>query len=106
MYQNKCLSIQYCHVPCHVKHPANLYKAVFGGSPVRRPLSPLCGFPGQAVAPTVHHVEALGVPDVCLQPHMLPLAPTVSLQQVLGPSSMSPAGTLALLFCWLIFELK
>ena len=34
----------------------------------------------QTVAPLLQHVEALGVPDVRLQPHALPLPP-VELQE-------------------------
>lgn len=62
--------------------PPNLQEAVAAHCPVAGPVALECGPVPQAVAPLLHHVEALSVPDVCLQPHVLPLPPIELQQQV------------------------
>lgn len=59
---------------------------------VARPVAFICWPVSKTVAPFFHHVEALGVPNVRLQPNVLPL-PAVELQQQV---SMTAAGSAAL----------
>lgn len=54
-----------------------------------------CGSVPEAVTPLLHHVEALGVPNVRLQPDVLPLA-TIELQQEV---SVPPASFAAFALC-------
>ena len=67
--------------------------------PVGRPVAFVCGSVPEAVAPLFNHVEALGVPNVRLQPLVLPLA-AIELQQqvpVLAASLAAPVLCLFLL---------
>lgn len=74
-----------------------VHGSVAGSEALRR------GFERQTVAPGLLHVEAFGVPDVCLQPFVLPLS-AIELQQqvpVSATRSTAPAsGQLLLLFLW------
>lgn len=54
----------------------------------------VCGSDPQTVSPLFHHVEALGVPDMRLQPNVLPLAPVELQQQV--PVATASFAALAL----------
>lgn len=71
---------------------------MFGGRPVHGSGALVIGAQRQLEAPSVRHVEALGVPDVRLEPGVpaLALAPRVLLQQVGRPASMLPRRSLAL----------
>ncbi len=69
-----------------------LQQAVAAHCPVARPVAFICWPVPKAVAPLLNHVEALGMPNVCLQPHVLPL-PAVKLQQQI---SVPAAGLTAL----------
>lgn len=62
---------------------------------VARPVALVRWPVSKTVAPFFHHVEALGVPNVRLQPNVLPL-PAVELQQQV---SMAPTGLAALALC-------
>lgn len=64
--------------------------------PVARPVALVCGSVPEAVAPLFHHVEALGVPDVRLQPHVLPLAAVELQQQISVPAAGLAAPALCL----------
>uniref|UniRef100_A0A6B0V0R3 Putative secreted protein n=1 Tax=Ixodes ricinus TaxID=34613 RepID=A0A6B0V0R3_IXORI len=55
---------------------------VAGTATVRRPDALVARVEGHPVAPQVGHLEALGVPHVCLQPHVAALAACVLGQQV------------------------
>lgn len=61
---------------------------------VARPVAFICWPVSKTVAPFFHHMEALGVPNVRLQPNVLPL-PAVELQQQV---SVTPTGPAALAF--------
>ena len=50
----------------------------------------------QFVAPFLQHVESLGMPDMCLQPNMLPLPAGVVLKQVARPPTVFARWTLGL----------
>lgn len=57
-----------------------LQKAMTAHGSVAGTVAFVCGSVSEAVAPLFQHVEALGVPNVRLQPHILSLA-TVELKQ-------------------------
>lgn len=61
----------------------------------------VCGSVPQAVAPLFHHVEALGVPNVRLQPYILSLA-AVELQQQISVPAASLAALALRLFLLLL----
>lgn len=76
-----------------------LQQAVAAHCPVTRPVALVCGSDPKAVAPPLHHVEALGMPNVSLQPDVLPLA-AVELQKqisVVAAGLSAPALCLFLL---------
>lgn len=60
----------------------------------RRPLA-------QAVAPPLHHVEALGVPNVRLQPQV-PSLPPVELQHSVSVAAPSPVALVSGVFFLLV----
>lgn len=70
----------------------HLQQAVAAHCPVARPVAFVSGSIPEAVAPLFNHVEALGMPNVCLQPNVLPLSPVKLQQQI----SVPPAGLAAL----------
>lgn len=72
-----------------------LQQTVGAHGSVAGPVTFICGSIPEAVTPLFNHVEALGVPNVCLQPHVLPLTPVELQQQV----SMPTAGLAALALC-------
>lgn len=72
-----------------------LQQTVAAHRSVTRPVAFIRWPVSKAVAPFLHHVEALGMPNVRLQPNVLPL-PAVELQQQV---SVAPAGLAALAFC-------
>lgn len=55
----------------------------------------------EAVTPLFNHVKALGMPNVRLQPHVLPLTPVELQQEVAVPT----AGLAALALCLFFFLL-
>lgn len=61
---------------------------------VARPVALVCWLVSKTVAPFLHHVKALGVPNVRLQPNVLPLS-AVKLQQQI---SVAATGFAALAF--------
>lgn len=71
--------------------PPHLQETVAAHSPVAGPVALKGGPVPQTIAPLLQHVEALGVPDVCLQPHVLPL-PAVELQQQVTVATASFAA--------------
>lgn len=77
-----------------------LQEAVAAHCPVGGPIALVCGSVPEAVTPLFNHVEALGMPNVSLQPHVLPL-PAVKLQQQIS----MPAAGLAALALWLLLLL-
>lgn len=81
----------------HLQQRVGAHGSVAGSEALRR------GFERQTVAPRLLHVEALGVPDMRLQPFVVPLS-AIELQQqvpVSAARSTAPAsGQLLLLFLW------
>lgn len=57
----------------------------------------------KTVAPFFHHVEALGMPNVRLQPNVLPL-PAIELQQHVSVTPTGPAALALRLFLLLWLE--
>lgn len=74
-----------------------LQQAVAAHCPVARPVAFVRGPLPEAVAPLFNHVEALGVPNVRLQPHVLPLPPVELQQQIPVPAAGLAAPALCLL---------
>lgn len=64
---------------------------------VARPVAFICWPVSKTVAPFFHHVEALGMPNVRLQPNVLPL-PSVELQQQVSVTAAGPAALAFRLF--------
>lgn len=75
-----------------------LQQTVAAHRPVGRPIAFVRGSVPEAVAPLFNHVEALGVPDVGLQPDVLPLAAVELQQQVAMAAAGLAALALGLLF--------
>lgn len=78
-----------------------LQQAVAAHCPVARPVAFVCGSVPKAVAPLFNHVEALGVPNVRLQPNVLPLS-AVKLQQQISVPTAGPAALALCLFLLLL----
>lgn len=73
----------------------HLQQTVAAHGSVAGPVTFICGPVPEAVAPLFNHVEALCVPNVRLQPFVLPLAAVELQQQVAVP----PPGFAAFAFC-------
>lgn len=83
-----------------------LQQAVAAHCPEARPVAFVRGSVPEAVAPLLHHVEAFGVPNVRLQPNVLPL-PAVKLQQQIPvPAARLAALALRLLLLLLRSSLE
>lgn len=65
---------------------------------VARPVAFVCWSVSKAVAPLFDHVETLGMPNVRLQPNVLPLSAVKLQQQVSVPATGPAALALRLLF--------
>ncbi len=76
-----------------------LQQAVAAHCSVARPVAFVCGSVPEAVAPLFNHVKALGVPNVCLQPHVLPLSAVELQQQISVPAAGLAAHLAALNLC-------
>lgn len=73
---------------------------------VARPVAFVCWSVSKAVAPLFDHVETLGVPNVRLQPNVLPLSAVKLQQQVSMPATGPPALALRLFFLLLRASLE
>lgn len=67
-----------------------------------RPITFVCGSVPETVTPLFDHVEALGMPNVRLEPNVLPLPPVELQQQV----TVAPASFAAFALCRLLFLLR
>ena len=74
----------------------HLYETMMYRGPVCGPDALVVGVEGDPVPPHVCHVEALGVPDVCLEPHVFVLSAHVLLQQVAGATAVTSRRALQL----------
>lgn len=79
----------------------HLQQAVATHRSVARPVAFVCWSVSKAVAPLFDHVETLGVPNVSLQPNVLPLS-AVKLQQQVSVPATSPAALALRLFFLLL----
>lgn len=78
-----------------------LEQTVAAHGPVAGPVTLVCGSVPKAVAPLFNHVKAFCMPNMRLQPDVLPL-PAVKLQQQV---SVLPAGLATLVLCLLLLLL-
>lgn len=79
----------------------HLQQAVATHRSVARPVAFVCWSVSKAVAPLFDHVETLGVPNVRLQPNVLPLS-AVKLQQQVSVPATGPAALALRLFLLLL----
>lgn len=79
----------------------HLQQAVATHRSVARPVAFVCWSVSKAVAPLFDHVETLGVPNVRLQPNVLPLS-AVKLQQQVPVPATGPAALALRLFLLLL----